>query len=884
MTTRSSFRFLSLFPFAGAICVFLFPAFAASLYAQRLPLNIRPMHYTLTLTPNLQTARFTGVETIDITLAAPSKTITLNATDIEFQSVKIAAAGKEQTASVSLDTEKQQATFTFAEALPAGQATLAITYSGILGNNLRGFYLSKTSQRNYAVTQFESTDARRAFPSFDEPALKATYDVSLVVDTGDTAISNGAIVSDTPGPAAGKHTLRFATTPKMSTYLVAFLVGDFKCSTGESDGVAIRVCATPDKVALTPFALNVAEWMLHYYNSYFDIPYPLKKLDLIALPDFEAGAMENFGAITYRETDLLVDEKSSSLHSRVNVAIVVAHEMAHQWFGDLVTMQWWNNLWLNEGFATWMENKAVAKMHPEWNIDQTVAGNRETTLNLDAQPTTRAIRADVNTPEEIEQLFDGISYGKAGAVITSIENYVGEESFRQGVQKYLKAHLYANATAEDFWNAQTAVSGKPVNTVMQSLVAQQGVPLLTFGKAAQGKIPVTQQRFYLSPGIHATATQKWALPVCFKSTTGQECQVLTPCANTLKYPPAKIFFANASAAGYYRTSYTAADYAALVAGVESSLTPAERISLLGDEWARVRANLASAGDYLDLIAAIKNDSSTGVLDQALDVDPISANASQPLEAFPAIYFNIASTSQQKNALSAWVKTTFATRYATLGSPSPSDTDETREQRAMLFYLLGYYGNDASIQAKAREIAQQFIADPTAVEATLGKVAVTLTASHGDTAFFEQLQKIYENSKNPELQEFALITLAQFQDPALATRAFDYAASGKVRNQDAGRLFTRAFANGTTRDLAWQYIQNNWDKVQAQFTVSMGIKIVAATGNFCSTQERDTVKNFFATHKVDATDSALRHALEHIDGCTQLRILQEPKLAQWLAKK
>jgi aminopeptidase N/puromycin-sensitive aminopeptidase len=849
--------------------LFLLLASSGLLSAQRLPDTVSPTHYALTLAPDLQAATFTGIETIDVTLAEPSRTITLNALDISFQSVKVSSAGREQTASVSLDKNKQQATFTFPDALPAGPATLSIAYTGILGNNLRGFYLSKTDRRNYAVTQFESTDARRAFPSFDEPALKAAYDISLVVDNGDTAISNGPVISDTPGPAAGKHTLRFATTPRMSTYLVAFLVGDFQCTSGESDGVAIRACATPDKVALTPYSLSVAKWMLHYYNDYFGIPYPLKKLDLIALPDFEAGAMENFGAITYRETDLLLDENASSTSSRTLVAEVVAHEMAHQWFGDLVTMQWWNNIWLNEGFATWMESKATAEMHPDWNIDQQAIADREETLDLDALPTTRPIRAQAETPDEINQLFDGIAYGKAGAVLSSIENYVGKETFRQGVQRYLSAHLYANATAEDFWNAQTAVSHKPVDKIMQSLVAQPGVPVLTFGKPAQGKVSVTQHRFFLNPDLRSDASQEWTLPVCFKTDTGQDCQLLTPSSTGINPPQSALFFANAGGKGYYRTSYSPADYAAVLAKIESALTPAERISFLGDEWAHVRSNRASVGDVLNLAAAVKDDPSAQVFNTALGT-------------IDAIYFNAATTAEQKAALSAWIRANFTDRYAALAQTSAADTDNANNLRANLFLLLGYYGKDPAVLAKARQIALKFMTDPASADATMGQYAVRITAANGDAPFFDQLQKVYESSTDPQIRDCALRALVQFEDPDLVERALEYAISSKVRNQDTAVILSHALANDAIRDLAWKFIQSHWEKVRAQLTISSGSEVVAATGNFCSAAAHDDIKNFFATHKVAASEAALRHALENIDGCVKFRSLQEPKLRQWLS--
>jgi len=861
---RTACRFFS-------CCLIAALAAVASLSAnaQRLPDTVRPLHYSLKLTPDLKAATFTGSEIIDVTLAEPANYITLNAHDLTFQSVKIEAAGQEQTATVSLDKEKQQATFTVPSRLPAGKARISVEFTGILNGELRGFYLSKTARRNYAVTQFESTDARRAFPSFDEPAFKATFDISLVVDKGDTAISNGPIVSDTPGPGADKHTLKFLTTPKMSTYLVAFLVGDFQCTSGEQDGVAIRTCSTPDKVALTPYAVDVAKYVLHYYNNYFGIPYPLKKLDLIGLPDFEAGAMENFGAITYRETDLLIDSKTASLSAKEEVALVIAHEMAHQWFGDLVTMQWWDNIWLNEGFATWMENKPVAAMHPEWNIDQMVAGNLDGTLNLDAQPTTRPIRARADTPAEIEQMFDGISYGKASDVLLTVENYLGEETFRKGVHAYLSAHLYGNATAEDFWNAQTATSHKPVDKIMESLVAQAGVPLLSFGQPANGKVSVSQRRFYLSPSIKPNEDQKWTLPVCFKTADQkQDCELLTPETTSLNVPHSGLFFADAGGKGYYRTAYTPADYAALASHVESSLSPTERISLIGDEWVQVRANRATVGDFLNLVAAVKDDSNANVVSSALD-------------GLGAIESRIACTPEEKDALRAWFRSEFGPEYAKLGPPSAGDSANTRQLRALLFATLGD-ARDRTILTQARDLSEKYLANPDSVDPDLAQTALALTARNGNAELFGKLQKISETSTNPEIQTGALHLLAMFENPELAQRALEYAVSDKVRNQDAAIQLAIALQVDKNRELAWNFIQTHWDEVKKEFTPEMGNVLVGATGAFCSASVRDQVANFFATHKVPDTDQELKHSIERINGCIELRDLQEPQLKSWLA--
>jgi aminopeptidase N/puromycin-sensitive aminopeptidase len=844
-------------------CLFLIAA--ATAYSQRLPDSVIPEHYALTLTPDLKNATFTGSEKIDVLIKQPLDSITLNAAEIKVASITAELNGKKLKASVTEDDQKQQATFKFDKTLSAGRITLSIEYTGILNNELRGFYLSKTAKRNYAVTQFESTDARRAFPSFDEPAFKATFDVTLVVDKGDTAISNTNIVSDTPGPVVGEHTIRFATTPKMSTYLVAFLVGDFQCVSGQSDGTPIRVCATPDKVQLANFALSAAEFVLHYYNDYFGIRYPMPKLDLIGLPDFEAGAMENFGAITYRETDLLIDEKTASVGEKKNVAEVVAHEMAHQWFGDMVTMRWWDNIWLNEGFATWMENKPVGAWHPDWHIPEDVAAGLNETLDYDGQRITRAIRAKADTPEEIEQMFDGISYGKAAAVLLMTENYEGAETFRKGVHNYLEAHMFSNATAEDFWNAQAEVSHRPVDKILPSFVSEPGVPLLNFSEPANGSVQVTQQRFFLNPQVKADSQQIWTIPVCFAGHQ-EPCALLDSAQQSLPTPGSALFFPDAQGKGYYRYALPSDVYAKVVAGVETALSPEERISLLGDEWAGVRSSRDSVGDYLDLVMAVKDDSSAAVIDTA--TTPVFT-----------IYRQIANIPEEQQALSAWVNRTFKPAYRRLGDATAGDSPDKKELRATLLGVLGGIGHDPDVIAEAKQMAASYIQDPASVEPTLAQAAAAVAAANGDAAFFDELQRAYETSGNPQIQEYALHLLAQFRNPELQRRSLEYAVSDKVRNQDAIFQFLLPMHHPETRDIAWDFMRQNWDKVQAQITIAMGSYLIGGTGNFCSEEKRQEVVDFFATHKVAASGHALERAQNAIGDCIELRKDQEPKLAQ-----
>ena len=834
--------------------------------AQRLPKTVTPLHYTLRLTPDLQKAVYAGSETIAVKLATPSDSITLNAIEIQFSKVSIDDNGQKLTGSVTLDEGEQQATLHFPRTISAGEHRLHIAFTGTLNGELRGFYLSKTARRNYAVTQFESTDARRAFPCFDEPAMKATFDVTLVVDKGDTAISNTNIVSDTPVDSGARHALHFAVTPRMSTYLVAFLVGDFQCVSGSSDGVPIRACATPDQVQYGRFALKAAEFVLHYYNTYFGIRYPMPKLDMIALPDFEAGAMENFGAITYRETDLLVDEQHASVDALKRVASVVAHEMAHQWFGDMVTMEWWNNIWLNEGFATWMENKPVEAWKPEWKISQSVAANTQTTLNLDARRVTRTIRAEANTPDEINEMFDGISYGKAGAVLLMMENYEGKEVFRQGVHNYLAAHLYGNATAEDFWNAQTAASHKPIDRIMASFVVQPGVPIVKVSDAVNGAVAVTQQRFFLNPGVTAKP-QTWEIPVCVADGNGQNCQLLDQPQQRLAATHDS--FLNAGGKGYYRTQYAAATLHTLATEAESTLTPEERISLLGDSWALAQANEAKVGDFLNLAARMADDSNSEVVRTVI-------------EDVNAIAERVAATDSDRSQLSAWIRRVYGPAYQRLGAPSKADSPETRELRAELLRFVAGTGEDKSLIAEAKQITAQNLADPASTDPTLAQNALEIASLFGDRKLFDRLQHLAENSGNPQIRSSSLRALARFQDPALETRALEYSVSGRVRNQDVASMLEIELINRSTQTVAWKFIQNQFSAVLAQLTASSGASMVGSTGHFCSAEMQQQVTSFFAAHRVPSSAHALARATDQIGDCTTLRANQQANLEAWLS--
>ena len=846
--------------------------------AQRLPGGANPDHYALAVNMNFPNNTYDGDETIHLTLAKPSNTITLNALEIDFHEVTVTAGAQTQTAKVSSDEKNEMATFTVDRQLPAGPATVHIKYTGHLNDKLRGFYLSTYKGRKYEVSQMESTDARVAFPCFDEPAYKASFDITAIIDKGDTAISNGEIVSDTPGPG-DKHTIKFSASPKMSSYLVALTVGDWKCASDEVDGIKLNVCAVPGKENETRFALDATKAILHYYNNYYAIKYPLPKLDQVAVPDFQAGAMENWGAIIYREKDLLVDDKTSSVSGKQNVADTIAHEVAHQWFGDLVIMKWWDDIWLNEGFATWMTPHPLAQWKPEWLESQSVVAETSHSLAVDSVENIRPIHQGAETRGEIESLFDGIAYGKTAAVLHMLEAYLGHDTFRAGVNLYLKEHAYGNATASDFWDAMTRSSRQPVDKIMPTFVMQPGAPLVGVeAKCEDGNtvLSLSQKRYLETPAAFNQPNDHiWQIPVCAKGVTEssagkEQCFLLTQRQQqfTLK-GCSRFVFPDAGALGYYRFDYDAAALHQLGNAVDNVLTPDERIALLGNEWALMQVGKHGVGDYLALGDQLKNTPGSAMLKEFGN-----------RLGFVSRYIV---TDADRPAFQAWVRSTFSPMMQQLGyAARSSDTAADKGNRAELFGVLGNIGKDPEVIQQARVMVQQYMKDTGAIDPTLAGAVVSVAARNGDAELYKQYKAQLQKVKSPQLYYRFFFGLAEFPEQPLIMQTLQSTLTPEVRGQDL-YILINLLRNPSSQTAAWDFIQKNFDEISKKTGGGLGGVDVFLHGarSFCSTQQASELKQFFDQHPFRGTEREQKEALESINACVELRDQQQGKLAAWL---
>ena len=851
-----------------------------------LPANVKPNKYRLTLQPDLNTFTFKGEQTVDIEIVEPTARIVVNAAELEITGVTLRRNGSEtSTHSVSLDADTETVTLDFGRTLSPGRAQLEMEFTGILNDRLVGFYRSEYQDaegqtRHLATTQFEATDARRAFPCWDEPAQKAVFDVTLIFDDAYQAVSNTPIVEES-SPAPGLRSVRFGETPIMSTYLLAFVVGDLvSVEADAADGTRVGIWTTRGKENQAGFALDTSVKLLGYFNEYFGIPYPLPKLDHIAIPDFAAGAMENWGAVTYRETALLVDPENSSAGTRQRVAEVVAHEMAHMWFGDLVTMEWWDDLWLNESFASWMGTKAVDWLFPEWDMwTQFVNMDTNRALSLDGLKNSHPIEQEVKNPAEVSQLFDAISYSKGGSVIRMLENFLGPEVFQGGLYRYLKGHEYGNARTQDLWEALEEESGLPVTNIMDSWVKQTGYPVLQVQAARsedEVQVSLSQERFVYDRllGEEEPNPEVWRVPVTVSAPgassasmvmEAKEAAVSLPAAS----PQSDWYKVNADQTGFYRVNYTNEDWQRLAPAIRSLELPAtDRLGIQNDAYALSRAGLLPITQFLELAGSYSGETDASVWSDLAsnlrDIEQLIAD--EPV----------------RPAYQRFGRELFAPSARRAGwTPRPDDGHLDSLLRSTVLGQSGIY-NDPETLAQATDLFQRYLSDPDAVHPDLRGVVFSLAAQAGDRATYDQLWELEERASLQEEKIRLLLAMSRFQDVNLLNDTLERSLSSRVRSQDTITVVAGVAANPAGREPAWEFVKSNW----AEFDRRYGgggfglMRLVSIVNSFTTEEGMADVEKFFTDNPAPAAERTIRQALERMR--LNIRWLEQnrPALNAW----
>mmetsp|Transcript_3368 Transcript_3368/g.5098 ORF Transcript_3368/g.5098 Transcript_3368/m.5098 type:complete len:876 (+) Transcript_3368:89-2716(+) len=833
-----------------------------------LPTDVRPKTYRLDLQPNLETFIFNGIAEVDVTVVNATSTVTLHAVDLKISSIQLVTKHETLTPlSYALDEKKDTLSIVFKENLPLGDGTFKFVYTGTLNDQMAGFYRSKYTvdgqDRYLATTQFESTDARRAFPCWDEPCLKATFDVTLTVPSNRVAISNMPEVSSTVR-TDGFRVIKFDTTPIMSTYLLAFVVGEFDLVEGNTpEGVHVRVFTPPGKKDQGLFALEVCIKSLSYFSQYFGIPYPLKKMDCIAIPDFAAGAMENWGLVTYREVAVLIDPVNSSTAMRQRVAEVVAHEMAHQWFGNLVTMEWWTHLWLNEGFATWAAYLAVDHIFPEWDMwTQFVTGNFSRALTLDGLKSSHPIEVEVKNSGEISEIFDAISYSKGASVIRMLASYLGYETFKQGLNVYLKRFTYRNAVTEDLWQALSDVSGQPIVTMMNSWIKQTGYPVLTVEEVATANakvrtLSVSQTRF-LSNGQASDEDKQtvWWVPVGIATQDKAEpvYSIVHEPTGTFSVPSQQCLKVNAGQSGVYRVKYSQALLAALFPAIEAlQLPPADRLGVEIDVFALAKAGLQPTSQLLSLLQVFKNETDYTVWSEInICLDEIA---------------NLIGTEDYFDAFERFARDLLRPAYKRIGwDAKPGDSHSTLLLRTLLLSSLGHFG-DEEVVGEARRRLAVFLDDRTSLVPDLRSLVYSTVVAHGGEEDFNNVLRVFRETTLHEERLRCLRALGYTRKPDLIDRVLKFCMSDEVRSQDTYLVLAIVGSNRHGRASAWSFLQERWNDFferfgKGGFTLLSSI-ISSCTKNFSSADKATEIESFFATHPVDSSKRTIQQSLERI---------------------
>ncbi len=847
----------------------------------RLTPSLRPTEVDLHVELDPRRSRaFRGEVRHRLQLDRARRSIELHADDLSVSRPRLEIEGRTLRGRIEAHPERETLELHFDESVPAGEATLHLAFRGRLRDDLRGLYFARSGERRYAFTQLEAADARRFFPCFDEPSFKARFRVSVTTATAHTVLSNSPVEKVEP-LGEGRKKVHFERTPLLSTYLLALAVGELEASRPTHCGdTEIRVWHVPGKGGLTAFGLEAARETLSRLEKYFDLPYPYAKLDLVAVPDFEAGAMENAGAVFFRETLLLVDPKTITLAERKRVAEVICHELAHMWYGDLVTMAWWNDLWLNEAFATWMAFQIVDAWKPEWKMWHDFQHYRSAALGMDALAHTHPIYVEVKTPSEATENFDLITYEKGASVVRMIERYLGPKAFRAGVRAYVRRHREGNTVAADLWNALSEASGQPVEPVVRAWIEQEGFPLLRIEQAGEGRLRLRQERFLAGRPKRGArgAAQRWPIPwVGRVGSAGSRRsdsvrQLLTKAREDVELPEAepRFVYGNADEGGFFRPLHDAETLCRL-AGALASLTPVERMGLLGHQWAAARAGHADVTSFLELVPCFGRESDPDVLVTLRS--PLAYLADRLLPKLdPAA----------RERFRERLVDTFGKAFQKLGFDAGArEGDEVRLRRAALVSLLGEVAEWEPLLEAASERCARYLEDRGSLEPNLADPVVHLAARSGDARLFERFLEEAERARTPQERRRMLMALGSFRDAKRIDRALALLLTDAIGTQDVAILLTRLLGNPAAREPTWAFMKRRWARLVKRMPPMLVTRPIEATPALGTRAHRKDVAAFFRAHPVATGARAVQQALERFDLDLAFADRALPRLERWL---
>ncbi len=814
-------------------------------------MNARPTNYLLEFEPDLEGFVFRGRETITITCDRPTSVLSLHAAELRITKSSVTVGGKTHTVKTALDAKSETLRVTLGRKI-RGRILLHLEFSGTLNDRLLGFYRSKYRYKNktkyLATTQFEAADARRAFPCWDEPDAKATFDISVITRGRNTALSNMPAVSKKR--TAGGTLYTFARTPVMSTYLVYLGVGEFEFLRGRRGKITVRVVTTRGNKSRGRYALELGKKLIGEYEDYFGIKYPLPKLDLIAIPDFAAGAMENWGAITFRETILLYDPQTSSTGTKQLIAEVISHEIAHQWFGNLVTMKWWNDLWLNESFATFMATKFVDRFYPDWDMwDQFIEDAMNTAMNLDALKSTHPIDVNVREPSEIREIFDAISYDKGGCILRMLENFVTEAGFKRGLRRYLKKFKYKNARGADLWDAIGRVAGLDVKSIIDTWIGQAGYPVLE-AKRRGSRLKLEQRRFF-SEQTGTIPRQRWSIPVSVRSGGTRHKKLLTGRAGTMPLG-GRDYTVNDGRHGFYRVKYDRDALLDLKYAVRRKTMPhADRWAVQNDLYALCIAGEESLRRYLDFSEAYAGE--TNYL--------VSTNVARNLHS---LQFRTHGE-PYAGEIGDRTRRHFEGIFGRLGWDAQRGERHTDALlRGFAITVLGKLG-DSAVIAEAESRFKEFLKNPGSLSADLRESVYGLVAWNGGARTHARLVSLYRNADSQEEKMRLLGALCSFKDEKLLLRTLEFSQTDEVRSQNMQLPIMRIAANPYGRKILWPWLKRNWKKIGKKIGHGNPLlnRIVASLSLVADRNMEGQIRRFFSDNPAPGTERTLEQTLERV---------------------